>query len=138
MDEENKIAQTAEAEAAAENAEPPKKQRRRRRTKAEMEADAKKAAEKAKRGAQKAAKAAEDAIETVAKAAARARVPAPEIIVQYAGNEVNAGALADAAIAQFRTEKKRTKISDFKLYVKPEERAAYYVINDEYTGKVEF
>ena len=38
----------------------------------------------------------------------------------------------------FRTVKKRMRITDMKLYVKPEEHAAYYVINGEFNGKVPF
>ena len=147
---------TPAADAAAESAPPATKQRRKRRTKAEIEADAKKAAAKAKREARKAAKAAEkvagDAIETVAKATkevveegaqaaeklSRSRTPAPEIILQYSGNEIDTSALTGAAVAQFRAEKKRTKITDIKLYVKPEESAAYFVINGDFTGKVDF
>ena len=46
--------------------------------------------------------------------------------------------LIDAAIADFRKEKKRARIIEFRLYVKPAERAAYYVINGDYEGKVEY
>ncbi len=143
------------AEPAAE-AEASPKQRRKRRTKAEIEADAKKAAAKARHGAKKAAKAAGKVagktVETVAKATKEAveggaqvaekiskpRIPVPEIVLQYSGTEVGAAELTDAAIAQFSSARKRVKIKDIKLYVKPEDRAAYYVINGKYTGKVEF
>lgn len=145
----------AVAEPAAEGA-PAPKQRRKRRTKAEIEADKKKAEAKAKRAAKKAAAAAEkaagEALDTVAKAAkqvvdegaqaaekiTRPRIPTPEIVVQYSGIEVGASALTDAAVAQFRAVKKRAKISDIKIYVKPEEHAAYFVINGDFTGKVDF
>ena len=62
----------------------------------------------------------------------------PELIVQYQSLEVNMAELVEAAKADFRSEKKRTLITDLKLYVKPEERAAYYVINETYNGKVSF
>ena len=35
-------------------------------------------------------------------------------------------------------EKKRTPITDLKLYVKPEERVAYYVVNEKFNGSVSF
>ena len=38
----------------------------------------------------------------------------------------------------FRQEKKRTPITDLKLYVKPEERTAYYVVNETFNGSVAF
>ena len=160
MEEERIIDQTAEAapevtEPIAET-EPAPKKRRKRRTKAEIEADAKKAAAKAKRGAKKAAaatkKVAGEALDTVANAAkqaveegaqvaekvAKPRIPTPEIVVQYSGAEVSTSALTEAAVAQFRAVKKRAGIKEIKLYVKPEENAAYFVINGDFTGKVNF
>ena len=139
------------AEVAAEP-EAQKKTRRKRRTKAEIEADAKKAAAKAKRDAKKAAAAAEKVAATavqatkdavaegkqVAEKLSRTRVPVPEIVVQYAGDEIGTAALTDAAVAQFKSSHKRTKITEFKLYVKPEDRAAYYVINGDFSGKIDF
>ena len=44
----------------------------------------------------------------------------------------------EAAKAGFRQEKKRTPITDLKLYVKPEERTAYYVVNETFNGSVAF
>lgn len=43
-----------------------------------------------------------------------------------------------AAKADFRAHKKRTLITSLKLYIKPEEQTAYYVVNEEYTGSVTF
>lgn len=62
----------------------------------------------------------------------------PSVYVQYEGTEAVIDELIEAATADFRKEKKRAKIIEFKLYVKPEERAAYYVINGAYDGKVEY
>ena len=61
----------------------------------------------------------------------------PEIILQYQGREINMAALVDAAKADFHKDKKRTLVTDLKLYVKPEESAAYYVINGAYEGKID-
>ena len=47
-------------------------------------------------------------------------------------------AVVEAAKAGFRQEKKRTPITDLKLYVKPEERTAYYVVNETFNGSVAF
>ena len=46
-------------------------------------------------------------------------------------------ALVEAAKAQFKAAHKRTPITSLKLYLKPEENAAYYVINEKDTGKVD-
>ena len=62
----------------------------------------------------------------------------PEVVIQYQDSEANVTALIDAAKEDFRTVKKRMRITDMKLYVKPEEHAAYYVINGEFNGKVSF
>ena len=62
----------------------------------------------------------------------------PAVYVQYEGAEAVVEDLIEAAKADFRKEKKRAKIIEFKLYVKPEERAAYYVINGAYDGKIEY
>ena len=160
MEKENTIEQPTEvtdvaAEPAAETETAPKPNRK-RRTKAEIEADAKKAAGKAKRTAKKAVAAAKkaggEALDTVSKAAKPAvtkgvqaaekvtkpRIPTPEIVVQYSGTDIGTSALTDAAVAQFRAVKKRAAIKDIKLYIKPEENAAYFVINGDFTGKVDF
>lgn len=62
----------------------------------------------------------------------------PEYFMQYQGSEMDMGALAESAKADFHATKKRTLITGLKLYVKPEERMAYYVVNEKYEGKISF
>jgi hypothetical protein len=62
----------------------------------------------------------------------------PEIFVQYQGGEIGMDALVDAVKASFREEKKRTRITSLKMYVKPEEHTVYYVVNESFEGKVSF
>ena len=62
----------------------------------------------------------------------------PEIVVQYQGGEIDMAALVEAAKADFHKEKKRTLITALKLYVKPEEHMAYYVINGSHEGKIPY
>lgn len=62
----------------------------------------------------------------------------PELVIQYQDLEVNAADLAEAAKADFHSAKKRTLITDLKLYIKPEDRTAYYVINETFNGKIPF
>ena len=45
-------------------------------------------------------------------------------------------ALVDAVKESFRAEKKRTPITSLKMYVKPEDRAVYYVVNEKFEGKL--
>ena len=61
----------------------------------------------------------------------------PEIILQYQGAEAGVESFIEAAKAQFTAAHKRTPITSLKLYLKPEENAAYYVINEKDTGKVD-
>ena len=76
------------------------------------------------------------AAETRAAEKAKADSMRPEFIVQYQGGEIALDALAEAAKADFRTTKKRTLITGLKLYVKPEDSMAYYVVNEKYEGKI--
>lgn len=62
----------------------------------------------------------------------------PEVIIQYQGGETALDALVEAAKEAFRAEKKRTRITELKLYVKPEEGAAYYVVNGKHKGMIAF
>ena len=62
----------------------------------------------------------------------------PEVLVQFQENEASIDALVEAAKADFHRTKKRTLVTAMKLYVKPEESMAYYVINEIYEGKVAF
>lgn len=101
---------------AADNTEAKKKPGRKPMTEAEKEAATKaRAAEKAKADNLK-----------------------PELIVQFQGDDIDISTLVEAAKADFRQAKKRTLITGLKLYIKPEERTAYYVVNEQYNGKVPF
>lgn len=60
----------------------------------------------------------------------------PELILQYQDHEADMTVLVEAAKADFHKTKKRTLVTSLKLYIKPEEQMAYYVINENYTGNV--
>lgn len=78
--------------------------------------------------------------ESAAKARAlekeKARNMRPEIFVQYQGGETSMDALVEAVKASFHEEKKRALITSLKMYVKPEEHTAYYVVNETFEGKI--
>ena len=106
--------------------------------------NAKPAVEKAKagvkRGRKKAVQTVEKAktgVKRVADKAARGEA-VPVVYVQYQDAEEKVEDLVAAAKAAFAAEHPRTKVSDLKLYVKPEERAAYYVVNEKFAGRVDF
>ena len=82
----------------------------------------------------------EKAVAAQARAEIKAKADSlkPTVILQFQGSEVDLDTLVEAAKADFRQEKKRTPITDLKLYVKPEERVAYYVVNEKFNGSVSF
>ena len=61
----------------------------------------------------------------------------PTYVLQYQDTEISLEELAEAAKAAFRAEKKRTLVTDLKLYLKPEERSAYYVVNGTFSGRLD-
>lgn len=93
-----------------------------------------------KRGGRKPMTAEEKSAVAKARAESKAKADSlkPTVIVQFQDSEVDLDTLVDAARADFRQAKKRTPITDLKLYVKPEERMAYYVINEKHNGSVSY
>ena len=78
--------------------------------------------------------AAKTTAKTTAKKAAKFE---PEVIVQYQGNEAEQAEIIEKIKAQFVSEGHRAgNIKSLKVYIKPEDGAAYYVINDKNAGKV--
>ena len=67
-------------------------------------------------------------------AAAKTRAPraakavAPEVFVQFGESETNVSAVVEAAKADFSMNNSGA-VTDLKLYIKPEDGMAYYVIN---------
>ena len=80
--------------------------------------------------------------EPAKKAPAKKATPAKAEIktalyVQFAGNEVTEADIIDKVKAAYVAEgHKESAIKEINLYVKPEEYAVYYVINDKAIGKV--
>jgi hypothetical protein len=93
-----------------------------------------KGAARGRKAAEKAAGAVDDAAKAVRKATGAAK---PEVYVQYDFRESNVNDIVEAAKAAFKAEKGRTAIKSLKVYVKPQENAAYYVINGDYSGKID-
>ena len=62
----------------------------------------------------------------------------PAVVLQYQGSETDVTALIEVAKAEFKAAHKRTRILSLQLYLKPEERAAYYVVNGDFEGKLTF
>ena len=56
--------------------------------------------------------------------------------VQFGGNEYDTAEIAEKAKAAFKAESKAA-IKTVNVYIKPEDNAAYFVINDKFEGKIE-
>ncbi|MCC8075335.1 MAG: DUF6465 family protein [Clostridiales bacterium] len=61
----------------------------------------------------------------------------PQVYLQYDANQVEIDAVVAAAKAAFKAEKGRVAIKSLDVYLKPQEGAAYYVINEDFTGKID-
>lgn len=63
--------------------------------------------------------------------------PVEEVVIQFADAEWSVADLKETAIAAYVAENhRRGSISKLALYVKPEERMVYYVVNDKVAGSV--
>lgn len=61
-----------------------------------------------------------------------------EVYIQFAGNQVVEKDIEDRIKAAFVAEgHKESAIKSLKIYVKPEENAAYYVINEDNVGRID-
>ena len=88
--------------------------------KAEKKAPAKKTAEK----------------KAPAKKAAKAPAKKETVVVQFAGKELDVEAVVEAAKADFKANNKGA-VRSLNVYIKPEDNAAYYVVNSKVEGKIE-
>ena len=79
------------------------------------------------------------ATKTTRKTAAKKAEPVTEVYVQYWGKEIHTSEVADR-IKKIWTEdmgKKASELKDLKIYIKPEDNGAHYVINGDVTGFIE-
>lgn len=71
--------------------------------------------------------------------AAKKAEPVTEVYVQYWGKEIHTSEVADR-IKKIWTEdmgKKASELKDLKIYIKPEDNGAHYVINGDITGFID-
>ncbi|MGO5022528.1 DUF6465 family protein [Lawsonibacter sp. LCP25S3_G6] len=93
-------------------------------------------AEKVEKVEKKAEKA-EKKVEKKAAAKPAAAQKVEEVVIQFGGSEWTVAQLKQAAQDAYVAEGHRAStIKKLTVYVKPEERMAYYVINDKITGSV--
>lgn len=94
-----------------------------------------------KRGRKKASETAEEKVTekktTVRKTTSRKKVVTnTEVYVQFWGKEVYTAEVVEAIKKIWTDEmgKKENELTDLKIYIKPEDNGAHYVINGEITG----
>lgn len=86
---------------------------------------------------EKKAEKAEKKVEKKAAAKPAAAQKVEEVVIQFGGSEWTVAQLKQAAQDAYVAEGHRAStIKKLTVYVKPEERMAYYVINDKITGSV--
>lgn len=72
------------------------------------------------------------------KAAAKKEAGTPEIYVQFGASESSVQAAVERIRAEYVAQGHRaSSIKSLKVYLKPEDNAAYYVINDKVAGRVD-
>ncbi|MBP7187894.1 MAG: hypothetical protein KBA55_14295 [Ruminococcus sp.] len=100
---------------------------------AAKKAPAKKTATKAKTPAKAAEK------KTTAKTAAkttRATAPVETVKVQFGGDEYDFAEIKKAVEADYKS-KFKGKVKTIEFYIKPEDKAVYYVINGDFSDRIE-
>lgn len=89
----------------------------------------------AKKAATKKAAEKVEAVETEKKTATRKKTATAKVYVQWEGTEVMIADIVEKIKAEYKAQHDDV-IASFDIYVKPEEKMAYYVIN-ETEGKIE-
>lgn len=91
----------------------------------------------AKKPAAKKAPAKKAAAKPAAEKAVAKKEVSASVTVQFGGREVSMDTVVENVKKAFEAEgNKVSAIKELQVYVKPEEYAAYYVINQKFTGKV--
>lgn len=63
--------------------------------------------------------------------------PTEDIILQFGENEVPLADISKKVRKSYKKSGNEAELKDVKIYVKPEENKAYYVVNGEASGSVE-
>lgn len=111
-----------------------------KKTTAAKAADTKKTAASEKKTAVKTTAAKKPAARKPAAAKKAVQEPEATVTIQYAGRQIVAKEVLEAAKKAYVQLRQGSEIKTIELYIKPEENAAYYVVNGEGCDefKVEF
>ncbi len=85
----------------------------------------------------KATSTAKKAASTAKKAASSAKKATEKVTayVEFGGKQISTAEIADKVRAAYKAEGNKAVIKSIEIYVKPEENAAYYVVNGKAEGK---
>ena len=59
------------------------------------------------------------------------------VFIQLGFTEIVVNDVVEKALNAYKQEGNKTKAKDIKVYIKPEENAAYYVVNEKNAGRVD-
>lgn len=63
--------------------------------------------------------------------------PQEEMILQFGEIEMAVSAISEKVRQNYKDSGNETELKDIKIYIKPEEKKAYYVMNGETAGNVD-
>lgn len=63
--------------------------------------------------------------------------PTEDMVIQFGENEVAVAAISEKVKDSYKECGGEAEMKDIKIYVKPEDNKAYYVINGEFEGSVD-
>ena len=66
-----------------------------------------------------------------------AAAPSEEMILQFGDLEVAAADISEKAKQDYKNSENDAELKDIRIYVKPEDNKAYYVVNGEFEGNVD-
>lgn len=63
--------------------------------------------------------------------------PSEEMILQFGDHEVAAADISEKAKQDYKNSENDAELKEIRIYVKPEDNKAYYVVNGEFEGNVD-
>ena len=79
-----------------------------------------------------------EAVASTKTAAKKAAAPKADVILEFYSHSVEIAKIQEAVKADYiAAGNKASGFKNVKIYVKPEDNAAYYVVNEQFTGRVD-
>ncbi len=107
-----------------------------KKAKEKVEPAVKKAKEKVEPAVKKAKQKADPVIKEAAKQTSRL-LAKTETYIQFGDIELNTNYISDKVRSDYEEREDSKTIKKLRIYIKPEERKAYYVVNDNSTGSID-